>query len=73
MNNNVTKEQNIQIKQVDLTSSETVKQNLFDPFKNSPNTNFLTNLFSRIETYNASNSVPLQDSKSVNLNMEYLR
>ena len=56
------------------SNEQTLKQNCFDPFKNSPNTNFLTNLVSRMEHYNGSvDSSSSTDKILVNLNMEYLR
>lgn len=56
------------------SNEQTLKQNCFDPFKSSPNTNFLTNLVSRMEHYNWSvDSCSSADKIEVNLNMEYLR
>jgi len=56
------------------SNEQTLKQNCFDPFKNSPNTIFLNNLVSRIEHYNSSfDAFSSADKINVNLNMEYLR
>ena len=56
------------------STEQCLKKNCFDPFKNSPNTIFLTNLVSRIEHYNGSfDECSSADKIVVNLNIEYLR